>query len=366
MKCVSIFRFLGLATIMGLGSVGVQAWKTKDGVIYDKSNQVYNLSGISWFGFETQDFVTNGLWTHPMSFYMDVMKDNGFNTIRVPFSAEWILYNFNLYPDGSMVSADPQNQHKKSIEILDTLFDMAEERQMHIMLDLHRLHKEYISELWYSPTDNMFSAGDFINTWFVILDRYHDRSSLIAIDLLNEPHGRATWGTGDTSTDWNSFAEYAISQIVARYTTDHWLMLVEGIGWGKDLSQARYHPLQFESTAIAQRVVYSAHTYGRSVVSSTDIYNIPQLYQDWTNSFGFLVDDGHTFFIGEYGGITDLDGPWMQTLVQYLISKKQRNHFFWSLGPNSGDVHGFLLDDWTTIDSFKQQITKSLQPYPTF
>jgi aryl-phospho-beta-D-glucosidase BglC (GH1 family) len=360
--------FLRVASLLILfaGAIVSHAWKTDHGVIYDNSNHVFNLSGISWFGFETQDFVVNGLWTHPMEFYMDIMKDNGFNTIRVPFSAEWILYNFDLYPDNAMLSGDPDNQHKKSIEVLDTLFDMAEERRMHIMLDLHRLHKEYISELWYSPTDNMFSADDFLNTWFFILDRYHDRYSLIAIDLLNEPHGQATWGSGNPSTDWNTFAEYAISQIAARYPRNKWLILVEGIGWGKDLSQVRYHPLRFDSPAISRRVVYSAHTYGRSVVSSTNIYDVQQLYQDWTSSFGYLADDGQTFVIGEYGGITELDGPWMQTLVQYLISKDQRNHFFWSLGPNSGDVHGFLLDDWTTIDSFKLQITKSLQPNPTF
>lgn len=361
MKCFSI----GVA-VLGFMGVVTQAWKTDHGLIYDNQDQLFNLSGISWFGFETQDFVINGLWTHPMSFYMDLMRSNGLNTIRVPFSAEWILFNLDLYPDGSMVSADSDCQHKKSIEILDLLFDMAEARQMYIMLDLHRLHKEYISELWYSPTDGMFSADDFLKTWFLLLDRYHDRSSLIAIDLLNEPHGQATWGAGNPSTDWNSFAEYAIPQIVNRYPRDTWLMLVEGIGWGKDLSQARYHPLQITPPAVAHRVVYSAHTYGRSVVSSTDIYNVPRLYQDWTDSFGFLADGGETFFIGEYGGITDVDGPWMQTLVQYLISKKMRNHFFWSLGPNSGDVHGFLLDDWTTIDSFKLQITKDLQPYPTF
>lgn len=342
-----------------------QAWRTQQGIIYDDSNSQFNLSGISWFGFETQDFVVNGLWSHPMSFYMDFMKNNGFNTIRVPFSAEWILYNFNLYPDSSFVSSDPQNQHKKSIEILDNLFDMAERRDMKIMLDLHRLHKEYISELWYSPTDNMFTANDFLKTWYTILDRYHNHPCLIAVDLLNEPHGPATWGSGDTSTDWNQFAEYAIGELSQKYPDSTWLYLVEGIGWGKDLSQARYHPIQVSSN-IQNRVVYSAHSYGKSVVWNTDIYNVDGLYNEWTSSFGYLADQGYSFFIGEYGGITDLDGPWMTTFSNYLVEKGMRNNFFWSLGPNSGDVHGLLLDDWTSPDSFKLSITSKIQPNPTF
>lgn len=342
-----------------------QAWKTQQGIIYDDLNSPFNLSGISWFGFETQDFVVNGLWSHPMSFYMDFMKNNGFNTIRVPFSAEWILYNFNLYPDSSFVSSDPLNQHKKSIEILDNLFDLAEQRDMKIMLDLHRLHKEYISELWYSPTDNMFTSDDFLKTWYTILDRYHNRPCLIAVDLLNEPHGPATWGSGDPSTDWNQFAEYAIGELSQKYPDSTWLYLVEGIGWGKDLSQARYHPIQVSSN-IQKRVVYSAHSYGKSVVWNTDIYNVGQLYDEWTSSFGYLADQGESFFIGEYGGITDLDGPWMTTFSNYLVEKGMRNNFFWSLGPNSGDVHGLLLDDWTSPDMFKLSITSKIQPNPTF
>jgi len=351
-----------LASLMFSAS---DAWKINQGVIYDNQNQVFNLSGISWFGFETQDFVVNGMWSHPMSWYMDFMKNNGFNTIRVPFSAEWILYNFNIYPDNSFSSADPTNQHKKSIEILDNLFDMAEQRDMKIMLDLHRLHKEYISELWYSPTDNMFTGDDFFKTWYAILDRYQNHPSLIAVDLLNEPHGPATWGSGDSSTDWNTFAEYAIAQIGQRYPSSTWLFLVEGIGWGKDLTQARYHPIVVPAQ-LQERVVYSAHCYGRSVVPSTNIWDAGQLYADWTNSYGYLADQGDTFFIGEYGGITDLDGVWMTTFSNYLLEKKMRNNFFWSLGPNSGDVHGLLLDDWTSADTFKLGITHKIQPNPTF
>jgi len=341
------------------------SWSVSKGIIYNDTMDIYNLSGISWFGFETQDFVVNGLWSHSVEDYIKQMRECQLNTIRIPFSAEWILYNYDLYPYNGFVSSDFENQNKKSIEILDNVFKIADKYQMKIMLDLHRLHKEYISELWYSPTDGLFTEDDFFTTWFQILDRYQNHTNLIAIDLLNEPHGLATWGSSSISTDWNQFAMYAIHKINARYPDSKWLYFVEGIGWGKDFTNVHNFPIQL-SKHLQNRLVYSPHTYGKSVVNSVDPNNKFQLYQDWDTFFGFLKSLGYTYIIGEYGGITDIDANWMNSLVDYLIENQMRNAFFWSLGPNSGDVKGLLYDDWTTIDIFKLKLIQRLQPYPTF
>jgi endoglucanase len=263
------------------------AFTVQKNIIYDHQHKVYNLSGISWFGFETQDFVINGLWVHDVNYYIDLIRENGFNTLRIPFSAEWILYNFDLYPYDGLLSADASIQHKKSIEILDKIFDICFDKNINIMLDLHRLHKEYISELWYSPTDNMYPSEYFLKTWYTLLDRYQNYTNLIAIDLLNEPHGQATWGGGNPSTDWNAFVEFAIPHIQQRYPNSQWLYVVEGINWGKDLTQVLNHPLEIHN--ITNRLVYSAHCYGRSVVTNLDIYNIQALRSDWESSFGYII-----------------------------------------------------------------------------
>jgi len=100
--------------------------------------------------------------------------------------------------------------------------------------------------------------------------------------------------------------------------------------------------------------------------SSVDPNNKYQLYEDWNINFGFLKLLGYSYIIGEYGGLTEIDASWMNYLVDYLIENEMTNAFFWSLGPNSGDVKGFLLDDWTTPDTFKVSIVQRLQPNPTF
>ena len=178
-----------------------KAWTSENGHIINSNGTQTNLRALSWFGFETQDFVVNGLWVHPLNWYLDTIKQNEFNAIRIPFSAEWIYYNWNIVPSQGIISADPSLQGKTSIQILDALFDYTETHGILIMLDLHRLHKEYISELWYSPYDDQYPSTVYYETWYKILDRYKNRTNLFAVDLLNEPHGQATWGTNNLSND---------------------------------------------------------------------------------------------------------------------------------------------------------------------
>lgn len=336
-------------------------WHQEGGIIY-RNNESVQLRGVSWFGFETQDFVVNGMYSHTMDFYFDVMRSVGINAIRVPFSAEWIHYNFDIYPWNGMYSADPSLAEKKSIEILDLFFDKAEANGMVIMLDLHRLHKEYISELWYSPTDDKYPSDVFVDTWEAILSRYKDRPNLMAVDLLNEPHGPATWGSGNPSTDWNTFVEYVIPALTSRFPDHHWLYFVEGVNWGHSLEGYAQHPIHLDDDNLYRRIVYSAHIYGNSVVPGTST-DPNTLYPQWDYNFGFIkTQEGQTLVIGEWGGQTSIDQGWMTVLTQYLADRGARSNFFWSLMPNSGDVHGLLLDDYSTLDAFKVDIMQQLTP----
>ena len=332
------------------------------GGLLDKAGKPMHFKGISWFGLETPDLAPNGCWVNSMKFYMDTLATEGFNVLRVPFSAQWILYHFDAYPDMGFVSADPMNQHKKSIEILDNLFAMAQERNILILLDLHRLDWGFISELWYDRYNSAFTEETFFTTWYKILDRYHDHPALWGVDLLNEPHGAAEWGSGNPATDWHQFAEHAIHEIEKRYENATWVYMVEGVGWGKELQNAIVSPVVPPASA-KNRVALSAHNYGASVVPSTDM-STWGLHNDWDNHFGQVRKQGSSVIIGEWGGRVDVDAGWMNSFVDYLIDTNTTDAFFWSLGPNSGDVGGYLLDDWTSVDEFKRGVTTRLQPNP--
>lgn len=107
-----------------------KTYSPKNGTLFDKEGKEMHLKALSLFGLETGDRCPNGLWTHPLEFYMDLLEADNFNVIRVPFSSKLVLYDYEGYPDQQFVSADPANQNKKSMEILDTFFDMAHERNM--------------------------------------------------------------------------------------------------------------------------------------------------------------------------------------------------------------------------------------------
>ena len=251
------------------------------------------------------------------------------------------------------------------LEILDVLFEKARQSGIVILLDLHRLHKEYISELWYSPYDDTYSTDVFFETWFTMLDRYSDHPNLLGIDLLNEPHGRATFGSNDVNTDWKLFIEYAVPKITQRYPSAQWLIFVEGIEWGHTFSHYVSSPIHFKPQELMKRLVFSPHIYEKSVVPSTSLDpNI--LHSQWDQDFGFLVSWNKTVVPGEWGGRVDIDRDWMNIFAYYLENNRMRNNFFWSLGSNSGDVAGFLLDDWTSIDTFKQSLIQQIQPSPSF
>jgi len=338
------------------------AWETRDSKVFLNDNEVH-LRGLSWFGFETQDFVINGLWSHPMTWYFDLLSGLGINAIRLPFSAEWIYYNFEKYPYDGLVSADPESQHQQSIAILDRFFDEAESHGIVVLLDLHRLHKEYISELWYSPTDQEYTTDTFYSTWFRILDRYKDRPNLMGIDLLNEPHGQATFGSNNPSNDWRLFVQSALPKISERYSDKRWLYFVEGIEWGHTFRDYASHPFDLPES-IQKQIVFSPHVYGKSVVWSTP--TDPTILRHlWENDYGYLIDMGKTVIPGEWGGQTNLDAGWMNMFADYLLDKKSNNNFLWSLGPNSGDVAGLLLENWTDLDAFKVALLHRLMPDPT-
>jgi hypothetical protein len=60
---------------------------------------------------------------------------------------------------------------------------------------------------WLVPPVSELSEACRQAGWLNMLGRYGWRWNLLGLDLLNQPHGRATWAEGNPSTDWNSAFE---------------------------------------------------------------------------------------------------------------------------------------------------------------
>jgi endoglucanase len=199
----------------------------------------------------------------------------------------------------------------------------------------------------------------------------------MGIDIKNEPHGSATWGTGNASTDWNTAADKAGAQINAQ--NPNILIFVQGVANNpacSDNSVAHWNGGNFEpmncaplNKIPANKLVFSPHVYGPDVYNQSyfSAGNFPQnMPTIWDKQFGFLTSKGLTVVPGEWGGKFADDGgnakdPILQTaLMHYFASKHICNSFYWDWNPNSGDTGGILQNDWTSV---WQNKLKAIQDY---
>ena len=81
-----------------------------------------------------------------------------------------------------------------AFEVLDKIIDYAASIDLKIILDNHsRKDGGYSGEdLWYTGS---FSEEEWIKDWVEVAQRYAGNDAVIGMDINNEPHDRASWGT---------------------------------------------------------------------------------------------------------------------------------------------------------------------------
>lgn len=356
------------------------AWSyyVEDGRVHDTSGQEINLYGVSWFGFETNNHVVHGLWARNWKDMIDQIKGLGFTAIRLPFCPAAIndvgvtSINYGLNPD---------LQGLTSLEIMDKVISELDRQGFYILLDHHTSNCQSIEELWYNSN---YSEQDWISDLVFVADRYKNVERVFAIDIKNEPHGPATWGTGNPLTDWNTAAETAAAEILD--VNSDLLIFVQGIEsnptcsgsinhwWGGNLEPFACYPLNIPD----DKLVLSPHVYGPDVFAQPyfNDSNFPANMPDiWETHFGYLVDRGYSVIIGEFGGRygnggDPSDRAWQDALINYMDSKGMTDFFYWSWNPNSGDTGGILQDNWQDVWQDKitllsQLMDGSTNPPPT-
>jgi endoglucanase len=362
--------------------------RTSGNKIVDSTGATVRLTGINWFGMETDNKTFHGLWSNnPWRNQLDKMASLGYNTLRIPYS------NDALKPDATATGindfVNPDLVGNTPLQILDKVVDYAGTKGMRVILDRHRPTSAGQSALWYTPT---VSEATWISDWQMLARRYAGNTTVIGADLHNEPHAEGTnpdatgacWGCGVESRDWRLAAERAGNAILG--VQPNWLIFVEGVScpsgglsdvwdgdpsndescgwWGGNLSKAGEFPVRLD---VANRLVYSPHEYAISVFHQ-DWFDEPDYPANmpalWDGFWGYLYKQNVApIMMGEFGStLADpKDKVWLQELMRYTGTGVDGMSFtYWSWNPNSGDTGGIALDDWTNINTEKQAI---LQPY---
>lgn len=271
-----------------------------------------SLKCISFYGLETplKDFVCS--WANSPEYYVSKLKDIGFDSIRIPWSIDNLV--------GS-------NDFRKADEIVD----LATKYDMEIILDCHRVsnsHQEY------SPISEGLSMEAFIQSWFTVLDRYKDSTSVTGIDIWNEYQG-------SDALFYNNFLKTVIASIEERYP-NRYQYYAGCLNWGNQCAL-----LDLSGTPTYNRTTYSLHKYP---FSSGSNYK-----DDWDFS---INSHGEKVAVLEFG-FKSQDTDWARQFVHYLKEKKIEDTCFWTIA-HSRDTDGLFEDDCITINWNKVAILKTL------
>ncbi len=345
---------------------------TKGSQIVDSTGKPVLLRGVNWFGVEGNLHVPHGLWARDYKDMLAQIKSLGYNVIRLPFSVQSLRSSTISGIDFS-IGSNKDLQGKTPLQVMDLVIQEAQRQGLLVLLDNHTLsdNDPAIPELWYN---DKFTEADWINTWTMLATRYRNQTNVIGADLKNEPHGIASWGSGNEATDWRLAAERCGNAIEA--VNPNWLIIVEGVEnnvpgqklsghwWGSNLEGVGQYPVRL---AVTKQLVYSPHEYGLGVYNQSwfsDPTFPNNLYDRWETGFNYIATKGIApILIGEFGGrqvdSSSSEGIWQRQLVDF-IGKKNLSFTYWSWNPNSKDTGGILLDDWHTVDAAKQQLLSTL------
>ncbi|CAI5708972.1 unnamed protein product [Peronospora destructor] len=298
------------------------------------------LKGASFFGMESDICVPHGLWGGPDSTTLatvaQLLRSNGFNLIRVPLAVTAVANNIAV--DRCKIGNEValletfQGRELRYLDVLDYMVHELERHNLLVILDAHVMQPAgAITPLWYDD-DQGCPETVVAKMWTALTTRYANQWNVLGADLNNEPHGEATWGSGDVRTDWR-LAAMRLSEIILKICS-RWLIFVEGVQttgcdsghempcfWGENLQAANAHPVKL---CVDNRLVYCPHTYGPAV-SWQPYFNAENFPENmpsvWDNHFGYLKHQTDVpLVIGEWGGRHEnrKDWSWQTRFAEYV------------------------------------------------
>jgi hypothetical protein len=268
---------------------------------------------MNFYGLETD---RKGLvcdWERSPEYYLDILqKELGINTIRLPFSYEYI--------------------NSGNIDKMEAFIQSTRARRIHIILDYHRT---WMSHQGPSPEEGI-SMTDFINAWIHLLERFERYDNVFGVGIFNEIQHRDSDYT-------NKLHRRVISEIEKRFP-QRFTYFAGCPNWGGDCEN-----IDLSGMTTWNRTFIEVHKYHFS--GSSDRH-------DWDISIPRRISADH-WFIGETGWKQHIQSQreWAGRFLSYLKERGITNVCYWTVA-HSGDTDGWFKDDCVTYDYEKSALSK--------
>ncbi|MCG9697927.1 cellulase family glycosylhydrolase [Shewanella sp. Isolate11] len=354
---------------------------TQQQYIVDAAGCKVLLKSVNWFGGEAAALTPGGLDKQPLAKIIKLIKDGGFNSVRLPWANEMVAKNPVV--ERRLLKANPQLQGKKALVVFDDIIDALGNAGLMVVLDNHRSRGDWCCDadhgdgLWYSQE---YSPESYFEHWLFMVKRYQDRPFVVAAELRNEIRPdptmglEPTWGSGDAKTDWKAAATKAGNLILKQ--NPNLLIMIGGLRWQVDLTEVKTKPVKLDTP---HKLVYVAHDYVWN--HPPENLSNPQLfaataYKRW----GFVLEPNKPYtaplYLSEWGGCTQLGAEgkpcpkdryqFVEAFKTYLCSLGNDAPVSWAYWPLNGtqmagykrtegevEAYGLLKPDWQTWASPK-------------
>lgn len=357
---------------------------TFDRHVIDNNGDRFKLVSVNWYGPHTERQVVEGLEFQRLEYMVSLIKEMGFNSVRLPFSNE-MLHDSRIV-DTQYLIANPQLIGLTALEIFDKTVEALAEQGLAIILNNHTTSSSWCCNydengLWFTEAkSNGYTQTTqmWIEDWLMLTERYKDIPQVVGMDLRNEVRTmkRATlmlpispnWGLGGP-TDWHLAAKQAGNAILE--LNPELLIIVEGInwqglipslgsGWRPVLAPIKEKPINLIKP---NKLVYAAHNYAftgpahngddrysngnpRYSDLSSDQFE-KTLYEEWLFALESETYYTNPVWISEFGvGKIPPDEQakkWFKSFTELLI-EKDVDFAYW---PLNDEEFGLVNSDWS-------------------
>jgi endoglucanase len=147
------------------------------------NGQEFRIKGVNWFGSEERHGVPYGLNEHPIDYYMDFLKANGFNSLRLLFNHESVIADAQVQPSGIQKA-----QHLYGLSYLEMFAAIAERaasRGILVAMACHRLRPDAWpgNGLWYD--EYYLNEESVMRSWELVAEALCKQWNVFAADLQN-------------------------------------------------------------------------------------------------------------------------------------------------------------------------------------